>query len=80
MSTACTYALVGVFTLCSTGHEWSFGLMPYGPAWRRQRRIFWQYFHPGAIDNYRPVQLAAMHTFLEKVASNPEKLDGYIQL
>ncbi|KAI0690875.1 cytochrome P450, partial [Cerioporus squamosus] len=62
-----------------TGHEWSFGLMPYGPAWRRQRRIFWQYFHPGAIDRYRPFQLAAMHTFLAKVAGNPDQLDGYIQ-
>ncbi|KAI0691793.1 CyP450 monooxygenase [Cerioporus squamosus] len=62
-----------------TGHEWSFGLMPYGPAWRRQRRIFWQYFHPGAIDRYRPVQLAAMQTFLVKVASHPDQLDMYIQ-
>ncbi|RPD57201.1 CyP450 monooxygenase [Lentinus tigrinus ALCF2SS1-7] len=62
-----------------TGHDWTFGLMPYGPTWRQQRRMFWQHFHPGAIDKYRPVQLASMHTFLAKVASNPGRLDGHIQ-
>ncbi|TFK83976.1 CyP450 monooxygenase [Polyporus arcularius HHB13444] len=61
------------------GHEWSFALMPYGPGWRCQRRIFWQYFHPGTIDKYRPMQLAAMRTFLERVARNPDRLDEYIQ-
>ncbi|KAI0690874.1 cytochrome P450 [Cerioporus squamosus] len=62
-----------------TGHEWALGFLPYGAAWRRQRRIFWQHFHPGAIEKYRPIQLAAVHTFLAKVASDPEGLDEHIQ-
>ena len=64
---------------CSTGHEWALGFLPYGPAWRRQRRIFWQHFHPGAIEKYWPVQLSAVHTFLAKVASDPDRLDEHIQ-
>ena len=64
---------------CSTGHEWALGLLPYGATWRRQRRIFWQHFHPGAIEKYRPIQLSAVHTFLSKVASDPDRLDEHIQ-
>ena len=64
---------------CSTGHEWALGLLPYGATWRRQRRIFWQHFHPCAIEKYRPVQLSAVHTFLSKVASDPDRLDEHIQ-
>ncbi|RPD57200.1 CyP450 monooxygenase [Lentinus tigrinus ALCF2SS1-7] len=66
-------------SIALTGHEWALGLLPYGPAWRRQRRIFWQHFHPGAIEKYRPVQLSAVHTFLARVASDPDHLDEHIQ-
>lgn len=65
---------------CSVGGEWTLGLMSYGQKWRDYRRAFWQHFHPGAINEYRPVQLAAVRTFLGKLLHDPENLKHHISL
>ncbi|EJF63285.1 cytochrome P450 [Dichomitus squalens LYAD-421 SS1] len=60
------------------GGEWVLGVMSYGARWRSYRRAFWQHFRPGAIDRYRPVQLAAVRTFLGKLLHDPENLKRHI--
>ena len=64
----------------SVGGEWVLGMMGYGQRWRDYRRAFWQHFHPGAIHDYRSVQLAAVRTFIVKLLHDPENLRRHISL
>ncbi|KAI1791793.1 cytochrome P450 [Ganoderma leucocontextum] len=54
-------------------------VMPYGQWWRRHKRAFWQYFHPGAIPSYQPIQRRAAHRFLNKLLKTPSKLREHIR-
>lgn len=56
------------------------GLIPYGQRWRSYRRAIWQYFHPGAINKYYPVQEAMTRIFLKKLLHNPEEFRKHIRL
>ena len=55
-------------------------MMPYGDMWRRHRRAFWQCFYPDAIIDYRPIQLAYTHVFLERLLDEPTRLVQLIRL
>ncbi|KAI0770058.1 cytochrome P450 [Fomes fomentarius] len=63
-----------------TGHDWNWAFLPYGQSWRHHRRMFWQHFNPGAIDQYKPVQQAFAHQFLHKLLENTGELKDHIQL
>ncbi|RDX45842.1 cytochrome P450 [Lentinus brumalis] len=62
-----------------TGADVNFGFMPNGPWWRRHRRAFWQYFHPGTVEGYRPVQRAAAHGFLFRLLKDPANVKDHIR-
>ncbi|KAL1950194.1 hypothetical protein VTO73DRAFT_5317 [Trametes versicolor] len=53
-----------------SGQESNFGLFQYGPRWRQHRREFWQFFHPGVVSKYQPIQRAEAHKFLGKLLGN----------
>lgn len=53
--------------------------MPYNQWWRRHRRAFWYHYNPQASLEYRPVQRAFAHTFLEKLLENPAQLIQHIR-
>ncbi|KAH9847896.1 cytochrome P450 [Lenzites betulinus] len=58
-----------------SGQDLNFAITPYGQWWRRQRRAFWQQFHPGTITKYFPVQRAWAHKFLASLpASAPSQI------
>ncbi|KAM5539389.1 hypothetical protein V8D89_006841 [Ganoderma adspersum] len=62
-----------------SGTEWALGVLPYGQAWRDNRRALWQHFHPGAITKYRPVQQAVVPLFLKKLLDDPMAFNEHIQ-
>ena len=62
------------------GWEFDFGFMPYGPNWRRHRRLFWQYFHPGVIPQYHEIQRDTSRRFIGGLLSAPERLEEHIRL
>ncbi|KAI0697654.1 cytochrome P450 [Cerioporus squamosus] len=62
-----------------TGSNINFAFMPYSQWWRRHRRVFWQYFHPGAIGQYQPVQRETAHRFLLKLLRDPDNFVEHIR-
>lgn len=62
-----------------TGAHYNFGFMHYGSWWRRHRRAMWQYFHPGTLEGYRPVQRAAVHRFLYKLLQDSAGYKDHIR-
>ena len=54
-------------------------IMPYGQKWRRHKRAFWQYFHPGTMTGYQGVQRAVAHKFLAKLLRDPAGLKDHIR-
>ncbi|KAI1791791.1 cytochrome P450 [Ganoderma leucocontextum] len=62
-----------------TGIDASFSAMPYGQRWRRHKRAFWQYFNPGAIPSYQPIQRSGAHRFLNKLLKAPSELREHIR-
>ncbi|PPQ65419.1 hypothetical protein CVT24_011500 [Panaeolus cyanescens] len=57
------------------GWDFNFAFRPYGPAWRKDRRIFHEHFHQGAIEGYQPMQLKEAHAFLNLLLTEP---DGFL--
>ncbi|KAF8498385.1 cytochrome P450 [Hysterangium stoloniferum] len=53
------------------GFNWSFVLMRYGDRWRRNRRMFHQHFHPGAIKAYQPLQIKHARDLLKRLRETP---------
>lgn len=53
--------------------------MPYGPRWRRHRRVFWQHFYPSATEKYYATQKQTARVFLRKLLTDPEDLYDHIR-
>ncbi|OJT09429.1 hypothetical protein TRAPUB_14092 [Trametes pubescens] len=53
--------------------------MQYGARWRRHRRMLWQQFHPGKVDNYKPVQRDFTRKLLAGLLERPEKVKQLLQ-
>ncbi|TCD66265.1 hypothetical protein EIP91_001594 [Steccherinum ochraceum] len=62
-----------------TSWDYNTALMPYGQKWRTHRRVFHQHFHLGAVDVYRPVQLAVARRFLSWVLDMPEQSRRHVR-
>ncbi|KAH9889916.1 cytochrome P450, partial [Cubamyces lactineus] len=62
-----------------TGQQFNLGFIPYGSWWRRHRRAFWQQFHPGAVQNYWPVQRAAAHDVLARALQKPTEARALVR-
>ncbi|KAJ2912527.1 hypothetical protein MD484_g7884, partial [Candolleomyces efflorescens] len=55
------------------GFDAIFGLLPYGPKWRRQRRIFHQHFDSKVISRYHSAMSSASVSFAKDMLSTPER-------
>ena len=56
---------------------WSFGAMPYGIVWRKDRGAFHQHLNAHAVPQYHPIILEEIMNFLRKLKSDPDQLfDG----
>jgi len=61
--------------------DFNIGVIPYSSRWRDHRRTFHQYFHPGVVSRYFPVQLSEARTFLRRsLDSSPETLSQSVRL
>lgn len=79
------YASVGLCCSCDLrnirmGWEWFHPTTPYGDYWREGRRILDRSLRPGAVVQYRPMQLAKTHDFLYQLLSDPESFHRLIGL
>ena len=54
------------------GGGFNFGVLPYGVRWRKRRRSFHEFFHPGVVENYIPIQRQAVHGLLRRLLVTPE--------
>ncbi|KAL4263371.1 cytochrome P450 family protein [Pleurotus pulmonarius] len=55
------------------------GFLPYGPWWKRHRKLFVQYFHPNVIPKYRPTQLREARIFTRRLLGSPEHFSHHIR-
>ncbi|KAH9889919.1 cytochrome P450 [Cubamyces lactineus] len=61
------------------GQAFNFAFLPYGRLWRTHRRMFWQYFNPGKMTSYWPVQREVTRKFLVKLLDKSADLQRAIQ-
>ena len=64
---------------CRTGWEWNLAFLPYGQGWRRQRRMIWQHFHPGAIRKYENIEQEGARKFLIRLLESPNNLLTHVR-
>lgn len=54
------------------GWDWFHPTTPSGDYWREGRKILDRSLRPGAVTQYRPMQLAKTHEFLYQLLTDPE--------
>ncbi|TFK80092.1 cytochrome P450 [Polyporus arcularius HHB13444] len=62
-----------------TGWDWNFVFARYGQRWRERRRMFWQYFRPDAVCNYRERQRDGVQRLLSGLLASPQKLSEHLR-
>ncbi|KAH9937827.1 cytochrome P450 [Epithele typhae] len=55
------------------GFTWFFATNPYGPAWRRARRMFHECMHGRAVEPYRPIQEREVRRYLHRLLEDPSE-------
>ena len=59
--------------LLRTGLIYEFALVGYSAAWRQRRRVFHDFFHRGAVAQYRPIHRRGVQRLLKKLLHEPAK-------
>ena len=59
--------------LLRTGLIYEFALVGYSAAWRQRRRVFHDFFHRGAVAQYRPIHHRGVQRLLKKLLHEPAK-------
>ena len=67
------------FVTCRMGWDFAMSLMPYGTRWRKQRRLFHEYFHANELYKYMPIQRREAHTVLRRLLVTPEDFLDHIR-
>jgi len=62
------------------GYDESFGLMPYGDAWRKQRRLIAQDFSQMMVPRYHYLQEKEAAILVKNLINDPELLVDQVQL
>ena len=65
--------------LCRMNLSMSLTLMPYGPLWRKQRRLFDEFFHRNAVTKYQPIQRQEVQAFLRRLLVTPDNFFHHIR-
>ena len=53
--------------------------MPYGPWWRKHRKLFHEYFHHDAVTKYQPIQRQVVQAFLRRLLVTPDNFFYHIR-
>jgi hypothetical protein len=61
------------------GWDFATPMLSYGSLWRRHRRMFHDHFNAGAIDKYRPTQIAVARTFLRNLLESPAEDSDFVE-
>lgn len=61
-------------------HDWNFGFLPYGNAWRIHRRLFVSKFGPNAERLYNPVQETMANQLLGRLLLKPDDFLDHLRL
>ncbi|EJD06677.1 cytochrome P450 [Fomitiporia mediterranea MF3/22] len=61
------------------GWEFALSLLRYGPRFRKQRRIYHQYFNPQAISAFSPTRDRELRKFLQHLVSSPDNFFMHIR-
>ncbi|KAF5315063.1 hypothetical protein D9619_007436 [Psilocybe cf. subviscida] len=62
------------------GWDFNTGLMPYGPRWRRLRRLFQQTFKRVSSLSYRPEQTRKINDLLQALLNSPDEFREHIKV
>ncbi|EMD35326.1 hypothetical protein CERSUDRAFT_96445 [Gelatoporia subvermispora B] len=62
------------------GMEWNMAMMPYGPTWRKQRRVFHKYLSEEAIKPYQPLQTQKARKLLALLAKDSKNFMEHSRL
>jgi cytochrome P450 len=61
------------------GWDFNAGFMPYGPQWRRQRRLFQQAFKRVTSLSYRPEQTRKVNNMLSGLLTSPDDFRDHVR-
>ena len=64
---------------CRMNWDMSLAVQPYGPWWRRHRRLFHEHFHRLAVPKYQPIQRQEVQSFLRRLLVTPDNFFHHIQ-
>ncbi|PPQ69644.1 hypothetical protein CVT24_001217 [Panaeolus cyanescens] len=59
--------------------HFNFSFLPYGHKWKKDRRVFHDFFHPGVIEQYHPILVQEGHAFLRSLIKAPKDLQRHIR-
>ena len=54
-------------------------MMPYGPSWRKHRKLFHEYFHRNEVSKYQPTQRQETLAFLRRLLVTPDNFFHHIR-
>ncbi|KAF9054666.1 cytochrome P450 [Panaeolus papilionaceus] len=60
--------------------DFNFAFVPYGEWWRRQRKVFHDYFSPIVIEKYDEIQTREIHAFLNRLLQTPNDFQEHIPM
>ena len=61
------------------GIDWTFALLPYGLQWRKQRKMFHQFFNVTAVEAYTSSQRSEARKLLSKFLHSPDQFMTHIR-
>ena len=53
--------------------------IPYGPRWRKHRKLFHENFHRNAVNKYQPIQRQEAQAFLRRLLVTPDNFFHHIR-
>ncbi|KAG6369345.1 Cytochrome P450 monooxygenase [Boletus reticuloceps] len=61
------------------GWDFSVGLLPYGPSWRKHRKVMHQALSPTAMLDYRGTQLNKVHQLVKNTLQVPDNIEAHLR-
>lgn len=63
----------------SMGWDWGFGMMKYGPRWKKHRKMFDSQFRASQASAFWPIQKQRAHTLIQDLLKSPSDLTGHLR-
>ena len=71
--------LVKIAVRCRMNGSFAMSMMPYGPLWRRHRKLFQEHFHRNVVSKYQPIQRQETQAFLRRLLVTPDNFFYHIR-